>query len=52
MGLQLRFGAEGYRLMPEIYQIEDVHALRAVKDAVKSLKNIDEIKIAIDGLTG
>jgi len=52
MGLQLRFGAEGYRLMPKIYQIEDVHALRAVKDAVRSMKNIDEIKMVIDGLTG
>ena len=51
MGLQLRFGAEGYRLMPKIYKIEDVHALRAVKDAVRSMKNIDEVKIAIDGLT-
>ena len=52
MGLQLRFGAEGYRLMPKIYKIEDVHALRAVKDAVRSMKNIGEVKIVIEGLTG
>ena len=51
MGLQLRFGAEGYRLLPKIYKIEDVHALRAVKDAVRSMENIDEIKMVIDGLT-
>jgi hypothetical protein len=51
MGLQIRFGAEGYRLMPKIYQIEDTYALRAIKDAVKSMKNIDEIKMVIKGLT-
>jgi flagellar biosynthesis/type III secretory pathway protein FliH len=50
MGLQLRFGAEGYRLMPKIYKIEDVPALRSVKDAVRSMKNIDEIKMVIKGL--
>jgi hypothetical protein len=34
----------------ERFKIEDGHALRAVKDAVKSMKNIDEVKNVIEGL--
>jgi hypothetical protein len=48
MGLHFRFGAEGYRLMPDINRIEDIHLLRAVKEAVKSDKTLDEIKIIIN----
>jgi len=48
MGLHLRFGAEGYRIMPDIYRIEDINVLRAVKEAVKNVKTLDEIKIVIN----
>jgi predicted transposase/invertase (TIGR01784 family) len=48
MGLQLRFGAEGYRIMPDIYPIEDINILRAVKEAVKNVKTLSEIKIVIN----
>ena len=48
MGLHLRFGVEGYRIMADIYRIEDINVLRAVKEAVKNVKTLDEIKIVIN----
>ncbi|MCS6845935.1 MAG: Rpn family recombination-promoting nuclease/putative transposase, partial [Caldilineales bacterium] len=36
LGLELRFGAEGLRLLPEIAKIEDVATLRAIAEAIKT----------------
>jgi predicted transposase/invertase (TIGR01784 family) len=48
MGIHLRFGAEGYRLLSDIYRIEDINVLRAVKEAVKNVKTLNELKIVIN----
>jgi hypothetical protein len=49
MGIHLRFGAEGYRLLSSIYQIEDINLLKAIKEAVKTVKSLDELRIVIEG---
>lgn len=36
LGLELRFGNDGLRLMPEILEIEDVDVLRAVHKATST----------------
>jgi hypothetical protein len=33
--------------MPDIYRIEDINVLRAVKEAVKNVKTLDEIKSSL-----
>ena len=37
LGLELRFGPEGQRLLAEIRQIEDVAVLREVHEALKTV---------------
>jgi len=44
MGLRLRFGAEGLRLLPEIYEIEDVDVLEAIQDGLETVKTIEELR--------
>jgi hypothetical protein len=44
LGLELKFGAEGLQLVPEIKQITDVEVLRAVRDAIKPAANLDEVR--------
>jgi len=36
VSLEIKFGEEGLRLLPEIYKIEDVDVLRAVQKAIKT----------------
>lgn len=43
-GLDLRFGAEGLRLLPEISNIEDVGLLRAVFEHVKTTSNLADLR--------
>jgi hypothetical protein len=44
LGLELKFGAEGLMLLPEIKEITDVDVLRAVRDAIKPAANPDEVR--------
>ena len=44
LGLELKFGADGLQLMPDIKQITDVDLLRAVRDAIKPAANPDEVR--------
>jgi len=44
VGLKLRFGAEGLRLLPEIYKIEDVDVLRAVQEGFETVGTLDELR--------
>ncbi|MEW6365168.1 MAG: Rpn family recombination-promoting nuclease/putative transposase [Acidobacteriota bacterium] len=44
IGLQLRFGAEGLRLFPEICKISDVHVLRAIQASLKTVGSLEELQ--------
>jgi hypothetical protein len=44
LGLELKFGAEGLQLMPEVKEITDVEVLRAVRDAIKPAAGPDDVR--------
>lgn len=44
LALELKFGIDGLKLMPEIRKIENVDILKAIKEAIKLAKDVDEIK--------
>ena len=44
LGLELKFGAEGLELMPEISQIQDVDILRAIREGLRTINNLDELR--------
>lgn len=44
LGLELKFGAEGLELMPEISQIQDVDVLRAIREGLRTINNLDELR--------
>jgi len=43
-GLSLRFGDEGLAIIPLIRHIQDYERLRAIRDAVKTVKDLSELK--------
>jgi predicted transposase/invertase (TIGR01784 family) len=49
LGIGLKFGAQGVNLMPAIRQIKDPERLKAIKEAVKVAKSIEEIRQVISG---
>jgi len=44
LGLELRFGGEGLRLLPEIYRIEDVDVLQAIHDGLRTAGTLKELR--------
>jgi hypothetical protein len=44
LGLELRFGAEGLRLLPEIAQIENLVVLRAIREGLKIVRSAEELR--------
>jgi len=50
LGLELKFGTEGLKIYPEIKKINDVDVLEAISEAIKSAKNIEEIKEIYKGI--
>jgi hypothetical protein len=44
VGLKLKFGAEGLRLLPEIQQLHDHEVLQAVLRAIETAKTPDELR--------
>jgi hypothetical protein len=48
MGLSLKFGAEGEKLLPAIRLIEDSERLERIKNAVKTAENLAEVKALLD----
>jgi predicted transposase/invertase (TIGR01784 family) len=49
LGIGLKFGAQGLNLMPAIRQIKNPERLKAIKEAVKIAKSIQEISEVISG---
>lgn len=44
LGLDLKFGEEGLKLMPEIREIDDIDVLRAIRSKIKPAKSLDELR--------
>jgi hypothetical protein len=44
LGLQLRFGTPGLRLMAEIHEIENVHVLQTLLESLKTVETLDELR--------
>ena len=44
LGLELRWGADGLRLLPEIGRIEDVYLLRAIHEGLKRVNTPEELR--------
>ena len=52
LGLELRFGAEGLRLYPEVKKIEEVEKLEALSEALKVARSLDEFRRLLDDYLG
>ena len=48
LGLEIKFGAEGLELVPEIRTIHDVDTLRAIRDALPRIRTVDEIRTLLN----
>jgi predicted transposase YdaD len=44
LGLELKFGAEGLQLLPEIGEIEDVGLLKAISQAIKTVNTLEALR--------
>jgi len=44
LGLELRWGADGLRLLPEIGPIQDVYLLRAIHEGLKRVSTPEELR--------
>ncbi len=48
LGLNLRFGVVGLGILPQVRKIEDVDRLRAIKQALLSAENVDELAVLLE----
>ncbi len=48
LGLSLRFDDQGLKLMPYIQQIKDTDRLKSIKEAVKTVEDVSDIKAIIE----
>ena len=44
LGLEIKFGVEGLRELPEIRKIKDMDVLHTIREAIKTVKTIDELR--------
>ncbi|BAZ26125.1 hypothetical protein NIES4073_70310 [Kalymmatonema gypsitolerans NIES-4073] len=44
MGLEVKFGAEGLQMMPEISQISDLERLKAIQRAILTVNTLDQLR--------
>ncbi|NOX62702.1 MAG: hypothetical protein GXP42_12265 [Chloroflexi bacterium] len=42
--LDMKFGVEGLKLMPELKRVEDVAVLEAVQQAIRSAQTVEEVR--------
>ncbi|HAO23001.1 MAG TPA: hypothetical protein DCQ37_22650, partial [Desulfobacteraceae bacterium] len=47
LGLSLRFGDEGLKIIPLILHIQDCERLRAIKNAIRIAENLSEVRAII-----
>lgn len=48
LGLSLRFGDQSLKLMPYIQQIKDADRLKSIKNAIKTVEDVSDIKAMIE----
>ena len=44
LGLELKFGAAGLELMPEIRVLSDVERLMAIQEGIKTVNSLEELQ--------
>ena len=44
LGLELKFGAEGLELMPEISQITDLDIIKTIREGLRTINSLEEIR--------
>jgi len=44
LALEIRFGSEGLKLMPQIYRIQDLGRLRTIRNALRTAERLDDIR--------
>ena len=44
LGLELKFGAAGLAVLPEMRKLEDVDVLRAIHEGLKIVQTLDELR--------
>ena len=44
LALELKFGSEGLQLIPEISQITDIDTLRAIREGLRTMNSLEEIR--------
>ncbi len=44
LGLELKFGAEGLQLMSEISQIKNIEVLTAIREGIRTINSLEEIR--------
>ena len=52
LGLELRFGAEGLRLYPEVKRIREVEKLEALSEALKVAGSLEEFRRLLEDYLG
>jgi hypothetical protein len=44
LGLELKFGSQALELLPEIREIENVELLEEIREAIKTVHTLDELR--------
>ncbi|RMD92639.1 MAG: hypothetical protein D6814_16625 [Calditrichaeota bacterium] len=44
LGLELKFGSEGLRLLTEIRKIEDLDLLHAIREGIKTCDSVEQLR--------
>ena len=44
LALEIRFGTQGLQLMSEIYSIQEIAKLQAIRNALRTAKRLDDIR--------
>jgi hypothetical protein len=50
LGLELKFGNEGLEVMPEVSRIEDIEVLKSVRDSIKRITSLQELRLVYQSI--